>query len=263
MRWSAWSIVVACAGCGGLYRAEPGACLYDKHFEISGPERFAFTATLPDGSSHACSAPWVVPDGGFGPPPKQTGTISGWVTAADDSSFVVDPCVTGGGCSSAGYGFAIQAPGASLALPLGRLVSVSWAITRSFSCSQGLVVADAASGAVWFAGSDGDVDPALAKPFSVDAKGLSCSAPSQRKGCGGKPGDDYAFVFTPLSGDAPLTLATGQTGTLTVSLAGPDGTSMQHLTVHNLRSFQTERCDDYWNWAWWAMGRANADGQPE
>ncbi len=74
------------------------------------------------------------------------------------------------------------------------------------------------------------------------------------------PVDDYTLVFSPLSGGPSLTLATGQTGTLTLS---PNATTVQHLPVHNVRSYQTELCDDYGNWAWWAAGGANANGEPE
>jgi len=54
-------------------------------------------------------------------------------------------------------------------------------------------------------------------------------------------------------------LATGKTGTLALTTA----LGLQHLTVHNLRSYQTANCDDYWNWGWWAAGHADATGQLE
>jgi hypothetical protein len=254
-------MVLALVGCGGLYKAEPGACVYSQPNEINGPEAFTFNVILPDGTSQSCHDAWAA-----GPTTNrvpQTGAITGWVSAADATSFTVNTCKAGSGCATETYQFTVQAPALNLALQVGREVSVSWSIVAYWGCVQSLVVAEATSTAVWFAGSDGAVDSTLAKPFSVDAKGLSCSAPSQRDGCGGIPVDDYALVFTPLFDNPSLTLATSQTGTLTAGTVHLDTVSYQHLTVHNLRSYQTELCDDYGNWAWWAVGHANANGDPE
>ncbi len=256
-------MVLVLAGCGGLYKAEPGACVYNKPHEQTPPTPgLTLTVTLPDGSSQSCGAMWMVPDGGrFSPhPPAQNGAISGRVTASDASSFTVDTCAAGSGCTSESYRFDIDTPGLSLGLPLDRQVSVSWGFSAPWGCIQEIVVADVFSTALWFAGTDGAVDPALAKPFSVETKAISCSDPGESTGCGSVPPGDYAFVFTPVSGDRSLTLANRQTGTLSVR---PDANTVQHVTIHNLRSYQTDRCDDYWNWAWWAVGQANANGDPE
>jgi hypothetical protein len=256
MRSSVVCIVFALAGCGGLYQAEPGACVYNKPHDLPPSPGFAFTVTLPDGSTQSCHDAWSAGSAGNRAP--QSGTISGWVSAADATSFAVDTCVSGSGCATETYQFAVEAPALSLALPIGRRVSVSWSIEAYWGCTQSLVVADAASTALWFAGTDGLIDPALPKPFSVATTAVSCSDPSQSDGCGGMLPGDYAFVFTPLSGAPSLTLATGQTGTLALTVD-----TVQHLTVNNLRSYQTELCDDYGNWAWWAAGHANANGEPE
>jgi hypothetical protein len=254
-------MLFALSGCGGLYKAEPGACVYSRLNEINGPEAFTFTASLPDGTSQSCHDAWAAGPATTRVP--QSGAIAGRVSAADATSFEVDGCGSDTGCATETYRFTVQTPGLSLALPVGRQVAVGWSIAAYWGCAQSLVVADSLSTALWFAGTDGAVDTALTKPFSVDTKELSCSAPSQREGCGAMPVDDYAFVFAPLSGDPSLTLATGQTGTLTLAMSAPDVDSFQHLTVHNLRSYQSDRCDDYGNWAWWATGRANASGDPE
>ncbi len=37
---------------------------------------------------------------------------------------------------------------------------------------------------------------------------------------------------------------------------------LQHMSVHNIHSFQTRACDDYWRWAWWAEAQAGPDGAP-
>ena len=53
----------------------------------------------------------------------------------------------------------------------------------------------------------------------------------------------YAFDFKGASGtDSPLRVYMGETVPWTTS-----GTT---FTVHNLRSYDTGQCDDYWNWAY-------------
>lgn len=134
------------------------------------------------------------------------------------------------------------------------------------ACVQALVVNDgappgaasAASPPLWVAGADAIVQPSIPLPFAVAEKALSCNSRATPS-CGGfDPPDDYALVFTPSSGDAPLSLATGQMGTLPLTTGS---TLQQHLTVRDLRSFQPDACDDYWNWGWWAAGDVGADGQ--
>jgi hypothetical protein len=138
------------------------------------------------------------------------------------------------------------------------------------ACLQGLVVNDGlppgghsgASSALWLAGADSTVQSPIPVPFSVSQQSLSCNPnPTPTSPCGGSaPPDDYALVFTPTSDEPPLSLATGKTGTLALTTAPG---LQQHLTVRNLRSYQTENCDDYWNWGWWAAAQIDASGQLE
>jgi hypothetical protein len=149
-------------------------------------------------------------------------------------------------------------------MPLGRQVAVKWMVSNILgrACLQALVVndglpSDVASGtwpALWLAGADSTVQPSIPLPFSVAQQALPCNPdPGPRHPCrGANLPDDYAFGFTPASGEPSLSLATGKTGTLAVTTS----TGLQHLTVQNLRSYQTENCDDYWHWAWWAAGHA-------
>jgi hypothetical protein len=74
------------------------------------------------------------------------------------------------------------------------------------------------------------------------------------------PPDDYAFRFSAIVGGSQVTLATGQSGSLRVTTSVGQ---QQGLTVHDLRSHQSGKCDDYWNWAWWAAGHAGLNGDPE
>ena len=200
------------------------------------------------------------------------GGVSGWVTEVDGTTFSLDTCAAGTGCSPDVFRFAIDAPDLTVTLPMGRQVTVTWQLSSTLgrACLRALVVNDGlpsevASGtwpALWLAGADSTIQPSIPLAFSVVQQALFCNpSPSTTHQCGGtSPPDDYALVFTPSSGEPPLSLATGKTGTLTLTPApGPQ----QHLTVRNLRSYQTENCDDYWNWGWWAAGHAGASGQLE
>ncbi len=106
------------------------------------------------------------------------------------------------------------------------------------------------------------VQPSIPLPFSIVQQALSCNPnPVPTHPCGGAvPPDDYALVFTPASGEPPLSLATGKTGSLAVTIAPG---LQQNPTVRNLRSYQTDNCDDYWNWGWWASGYAGGIAQLE
>ena len=258
------TVAVGLAGCGGggatscEYRASPAVTA-----------RFSFSVTQPDGGVQSC-ATLPASDAGFGGPSSFSGQVSGWVTQVDASAFSLDSCASGTGCSPEVYRLAIDPLELSTTLSLGRQVTVSWQFSSSlWACVQALVVndgspSDVASGtwpAVWLAGVDSTVQPSMPVPFSVAPRALFCNPnPSTTQACGGAvPPDDYALVFTPVTGEPPLSLATGKTGTLALTTA----LGLQHLTVHNLRSYQTANCDDYWNWGWWAAGHADATGQLE
>jgi hypothetical protein len=230
--------------------------------------KFSFSVTLPDGSVQSCAS-LRPPDGGTGP---LRGEVAGWVTEVGAAAFSLDTCAAGTGCSPDVYRFAIDAPDLTVALPLARQVTVTWQFSSvvARACLQGLVVndglpTDVASGTwpqLWLAGVDSTIPSSSPVPFSVVQQPLSCNPnPSPTHPCGGaSPPDDYALVFAPASGEPPLSLATGTTGTLAVTTAPG---LQQHLTVRNLRSYQTENCDDYWNWGWWAAGHAGASGPLE
>ena len=256
------TVAVVLAGCGGLGSKN---CEYRAIRSLETLPRFTFTATLPDGTLQSCS--------GFRPDMTSPlgGEISGWVTESGGAAFSLDTCATGTGCSPAQYRFALDTPGLILALPLGRQITVTWQIAFLMGCAQGLVVhdgspADVAAGVspgIWLAGADAKLDPPGTVPFTVSREELYCNPnPGDRHPCGAgfPPPDDFALVFKPTSGEPTLTLSMGATSTLVLTVA--PGLS-QHLTVRNLRSYQTDRCDDYWNWGWWAAGNAASNGQLE
>jgi hypothetical protein len=244
----------------------PASCGYLNVNSRVAPPAFNFSVALPDGSSQSCSSR-LTTDGGvalpYWPGPI-TSEISGRVTAVSGTELSVDTCEAGFGCSPTVYRFSVAAPGLNLTVPVGRLVSVWWWLYYGgWSCGQMLVISDSVSGTVarvWLAGSDSVVNQAFPAPFSVTRQELFCNpSPSIGQGCGGNdvPPDDYAFQFTPQSANPPLVLASGETGTLALTVGSGE---LQHLTVHNLRSYQTLNCDDYSNWAWWAIGNSGPDG---
>lgn len=235
---------------------------------------FDFSIVQPDGSSLSCTSTLSADGGTVSPawPGPATGEITGTVNAVDDTRLSVDTCESGTNCATGVYQFTVTSKGLTLAgIPIGRKVQVSWWIYNGgMACQRMLVVTDAASAdvgttvpAVWLAGADALTQAPISAPFSFTRKELFCNPnPSLTQGCGGNDvsPDDYAFQFVPVTVDPPVAVATDQTDTLTLTL---DGSTIQHLTVHTLRCFQTARCDDYSNWAWWAVGQADSNGRPE
>jgi hypothetical protein len=98
---------------------------------------------------------------------------------------------------------------------------------------------------LYFLGTDGDLAHPEA-PFSVGKLALGCGAGGSS--CG-EPADDFALTFMTSTGDPPTVVAMGET-VLLGKLSG------QPMWVHNLRSYVSGACDDYWNWAWWASPAA-------
>lgn len=251
------------------------SCTYQAMSTSMAPKKsFELSIVQPDGRTLSCSSQ-LATDGGSGPiawPGPVTAQIAGTVRATSATSLTVDTCDGSVGCSGGTYRLTVSADGLSLAgLPIGRRVSVSWWIYNTgMACPRMLVVTDAtsldagtAAPALWLAGADGLTQAQVSLPFSFTRKSLLCNpAPSLAQGCGGNDvaPDDYAFQFAPKTTGAPLSLATDETGTLALDL---DPTTVQHITLHTLRCFQTTRCDDYGNWAWWALGQADSTGQPQ
>jgi hypothetical protein len=259
---------------GGVSETNPALCHYLAGRGWLSPPSFDFVVTLPGGDTQSCTTKPAI-DGGTAMPywtAPITSEITGRVTAVSATELSVDTCDAGAGCSSTVYQFSVQAPGLAVTVPVGRRVSVWWWLFNGgWSCGRVLAISDAAavdagngtSAPLWLAGSDSVVQQPLPVPFTVARRELFCNPSSSvTQGCGGNdvPPDDYAFMFTPRSGDASLALATGESGTLALPVGSG---ALQHLAIHNLRSYQTMGCDDYWNWAWWATGRATAGGQPE
>ena len=263
---------IVLAGCGGgLGGGGSQTCEYSSGFSTTTLPKFSLSVTLPDGSVQSC-ATLRSPDAGspfprsaqrrgfrMGHRGRRHGVQPGhlrrrdWLQPAGlsvrDRLARPDRCVAAGPASHRDVAIFFRR---GAGVPTGARGQRRLAIG----------VASGTWPALWLAAADSTVQSSIPLPFSVVQQALSCNPnPSPTHPCGGAaPPDDYALVFTPASGEPPLSLATGKTGTLTLT---PAPGLQQHLTVHNLRSYQTENCDDYWTWGWWAAGHAGASGQLE
>ena len=84
--------------------------------------------------------------------------------------------------------------------------------------------------------------------YTVDEIAIGCYT-NPPDNCGGtdRAVDSYLLKFIPIfDPNDSVTLAMGETKSL--YLAGHS--TEYYWRVHNLRSYQTEYCDDYWNWAY-------------
>jgi hypothetical protein len=192
---------------------------------------------------------------------------SGLVTSSDATSIVVDTCAGSGsdagadggaidagasdaGCAASPLVVEANAPGLDLShFPRVR-VRVTAKVSRFRACLQALEIdaaetsgADAeAPGALLLAVNDGG-DVIEGAPYGVAHVPLGCSPAPVCNGAGHNA-DEYAFDFSDAA-DVTHRIRVYMTDTVAWTL-GSTG-----YTIHNLRSFQTQVCDDYWNWAYW------------
>ena len=277
MRWI-WPCAIALASLAGC-KSQERSCLYPTASAYSpgqpGSESLTAKVILPDGQEHsataALSAATSVDGGTRGGTTRLEGDIRGRVSESSAGEVVVDTCDASTGCQPTLYRLAAAAPGLTLAIPVGRDVSATWTFgSGAWVSSQQVAILDGSGGAdstdgtraIWLWAVDPSMGGDVAGLFQVETQELFCNpSPGTRHPCGDfSPPDDYAFRFSATSGGAQVTLATSQSGTLTVlTTSGQE----QHLTVHDLRSYQSGKCDDYWNWAWWAAGHPGTSGTPE
>ena len=132
---------------------------------------------------------------------------------------------------------------------------VTYSITRFHACQQALEVSTIPS----WGGLQNPFQPSSAlllavadgggtfdgSPYKIDRMALGCRATTQ--GCGSIKPDEYALLFTSVtSTETTFRVLMGES--LRMELGQPDVPNS--WIVHNLRSYQTEYCDDYWNFAW-------------
>jgi hypothetical protein len=205
--------------------------------------------TMPGGARYACDS---IPE--TDAPLDVNATIVS--TAAE--SFTVDTCPPNADCAGTIATVSVKAVGLDLprALPIGTQVRIRFSVSRFFACQRELHVTTLESwGGLKNPFGAGDVvlldvidggAPAADAPFALDIQALGCVA-KEVTGCGGRAPDDYTFWFTPkTAGAAPVSVHMGETKALPLG-----GTPLGTWAVRNLRSFQSEACDDYWNWSYW------------
>jgi hypothetical protein len=273
VRWLSL-FVLAASGLFGC-KSQDDACLYTTAAPYSagqpGSERLSARVILPDGQEHSTGAAASIDGGNRGAALPLEGSVSGHVIESSDGEVVVDACDPGAACEPALFRLSITAPGLGMAIPVGRSVSALWSFRiGGLSFSEEIAILDGSGAnpadgthALWLWAADPSQGGEVAGLFKVEKQQLFCNgAGTGTHPCSSSapPPDDYAFRFSAIGGDSQVTLATGRSGSL---LATTSLGQQQHLTVHDLRSYQSEKCDDYWNWAWWAAGHAGPNGDPE
>jgi len=181
-----------------------------------------------------------------GPPVIWTGT--GAVTKSDAGTLVIDQCSPVANCMPLLTTVTVKGDALALSVPIGAYVKVSYALDPAWGfCTERMLIENvpawdgvpnpvSASNRIYLTGAEGEIGTFDSVPFVVAQQALGCST---EKGCGGIPPDTYV-LFT-----AGTQIGMGQTRTITAK-----GRS---FAFHNLRSYQTSACDDYWNWAFWAV----------
>jgi hypothetical protein len=144
-----------------------------------------------------------------------------------------------------------RAPGLDLTRFPHVRVRVRATVTNFFVCQQSLEIttadetrteAQSASETILLAVFDGGGGFADSPPYTVTRVALGCS---HGPVCGGPSSfsDIYAFEFSgPSASTVRVRVYMGETAHWTLGAST--------YTVRNLRSFQSEACDDYWNWAY-------------
>lgn len=200
----------------------------------------------PDGTSPWCS----FFDGGT----SGTREGTGQVIETSSTSLKLETCPPNADCAESIVALGVEAPGLELRVPPGAIVRLSHTTVVEWSgCGAQLAIQNVPSwGGLTSPVSAGDEHYLVAAegtyehpgaPFTVERLPLGC--PSDAGRCG-EPPDDFALVFHSAPGDPGVTVAMGHT-----ALVGEGGPSP--MAVRNLRSFVSGYCDDYWNWAWWAV----------
>jgi hypothetical protein len=198
-------------------------------------DRAAIAIHFPGGGTLSCIN--VSMDAAVTPPRSWIGRV----TASDATSLTValaDTCDGDAACAPRLLRIEAQAPGLDLTAFPREEVQVRASVTRFRACQQALEITTTA-GRLLLVVVDGAGPFDTGSPYGVERIRLGCSS---EKGCGSVPPDDYALEFTGLTGPPPLRVHMGETG------PGTNGESS--LRVRNLRSFQSEACDDYWNFAY-------------
>jgi hypothetical protein len=179
---------------------------------------------------------------------------TGQVVKSDLNTFVIDTCPPDANCMPMQATFSFEAAGLSLYVPNGALIDVDYVITPvPFGCDTHIAIRNvptwggvsnpiSAGNEIYLAVAEGTVQPPAGIPLDVTTQPLGCG---KTQGCNLQPADDYALaVSTGL--DVPATLI-GMGSAATLSL------SNQALSMRNLRSYESGACENYGDWAWYAV----------
>jgi hypothetical protein len=195
-----------------------------------------------------------------------TFAMAGQVVAVDTTSFSIEGCPgpDGSVCSTnAIVPFTVDAPALNLtrALTVGALARVTFERSCPWGCTTSILVEsiDALNGVdnfhrtasgIYLAANDGGGTPSGA-PYDIQEVPLDCASPDEGSGCGGS--EKLGLYMLRFSSQASQ-------GTVDVTMGASQWLRVGNgwLQVRNLRSFVSGWCDDYWNWAHWAI-----DGIPE
>jgi hypothetical protein len=181
------------------------------------------------------------------------GDATGVVVAALSPSqttyrIQVDTCGMGTDCGANSYELELEGYELPLSIPVGRRIRVRWMFDSPRGCTQWLVISEAAASdgglsqgdlpaPIWFVGVDGSWGTPPGVPIEVCPKRLCCNPVVEAgPGCSAEPVDDYALRFFSSSEDV-LTLATGETGTLTIRLGSAGGTRSRRREGGRSRSY--------------------------
>jgi len=200
--------------------------------------------------------------------PRPPTALDGVITRIGPTEFEIDTCAPNADCVPSLALFEVEAPGLSLRQVLGEgaFVRVTYLIGRFFACQQSLEVssiptwggvqnpASMMGDTLLLAVSDGG-GTFDGSPYTVDRMALGCQPVTQ--GCGSVTPDEYALVLSPTAEpESAISVGMGQTMQLNNLQPLPSNwpsSWARFWTVRNLRSYQTEYCDDYWNFAWYLV----------
>jgi hypothetical protein len=210
-------------------------------------DHFGLKVTGPGNQSLACD--------GAQPGTHVSKHVEGLVLASTTSTLTIDACPTCDALEQ--YQVEVDAPGFAINAAVGTPVQMDLSVDFPWGCSSTILVRNLASfqgtespfgstPILYSAGSEGSAGTIDGSPFTLATVALGCHPGAES--CGGPGADEYRFD---VGGTSLVQVQQGETKQVTVSY--PGGTDTQVLSFRNLRSYETGWCDDYWNYAWWAI----------
>ena len=191
--------------------------------------------------------------------PEPPTVLEGAITRVEANMFEIETCPPTADCPVSLVRFEVEASGLSLS-PIvfrpGALVRVKYRLWMYYACEQSFEVSAIASwGGVRnpFQPTNalllaiGDVGSTFEdSPYRIDRQPLGCR-PANNSACAP---DEYALVLTPTAApDSSFRVGMGESKVVDL-LQGPVANAW---LIRNLRSYQSDICDDYGNFAWYVV----------